>query len=229
MQNKRNQRKNQNRQQRRPQRSNLPLGNASVAVGAERPKYRIVTRHVWQLNATPIISSTITNSQQAYLPVGNQFADVGLAWSLRSFYESTDPTLLTYDQFRISTIQVYAEQAFEGPGVDVIKSCFISVDHDDDNTPTWLEIQSRDNVALAVIRNNNPKQMVASFRPVAQYTVSASASAPSNAVPDNSQWFDMTAIGQFFNGLKIHYEAPGGSTTSLRFHARATMQFRGKI
>jgi hypothetical protein len=207
---------------------NLPLGSASVATRAEVPKYRINTRHVFQLRAEPVVTGTVTNPDQASLPVGSQFADAIFAYNLKSFYESSSGLLAVYDQYRIRWIEIYAEQAYEGPGIDLNKTIYASVDHDDINLPNWLEIQSRENVSMTCIRNNNPKQVVARFKPVANF-VNAAGDSPSNIIPNSNAWFDVAANTQDFNGLKVHFEAPGGSTTSLRFSAKACIEFRGKI
>ena len=210
-------------------RTNLPLGRASVATRAEVPRYMTSSRNVWELTAQPLVTSTIGVQTEAALPLGNQYADGGFAYSLKSFYEGSDSTLKSFDQYRFKSLTIYAEQAFEGSGVDILKSLYISVDHDDTNTPSWLEMQSRDNVALAVLRNNNPKQVIANFTPVAEYTHLIAGSSPSNVVPNSSAWFDMDSVNQKFNGIKLHVEAPGGTTTSIRVHALASIEFRGKI
>jgi hypothetical protein len=83
---------------------------------------------------------------------------------------------------------------------------------------------------MVVLRNAYPVATLAKFKPKANYISSTTAQAdPSNAIPDSDQWFDMTALSQQFGGLKIHLNAPGGTTTSVRFYARAEFEFRGKI
>jgi hypothetical protein len=189
---------------------------------------RATDRHAFELRASPLVSATITNADHGQLPVGNQFGNAAFYYTLKSFYENSSGLLHVYDQYRFKEIEVYAEQVYDGPGVDIHKTVFASVDYDDASIPTWQEMQSRQNVSMTVISDVNPKQVVARFKPVANY-VNTNSSSPANLIPHSNEWFDLAATAQRFNGLKVHFEAPGGSTTSLRFSARAVIQFRGKV
>jgi hypothetical protein len=203
----------------------FPLsGNPSVPRGVS------TTRNVWQLLMEPLVTSTVTNAAESNVPVGSQFANVTLAWSLRSFYEASDPTYRSFDMFRIKRITVYATLPFAGPGIDACHTIYASVDLDDIDVTNWQQFSSRSNSSMCVLRNAYPTCTVASFAPKAILDHSASDVAnPSNLIPQAGQWCDVSALSQKFGGLKIHLNAPSGTTTSVRFYARAEIEFRGLI
>merc|ERR1712224_890982 len=99
------------------------------------------------------------------------------------------------------------------------------VDLDDTNVIPWSEMRKRSNTSMAVLRANNPMQVVAKFKPVPEFTPVAGGD-PSNRVGKPMQWIDCRADTQPFVGVKFHLEGetlltPGTVDPKVGFLARA--------
>merc|ERR1711939_456222 len=78
-----------------------------------------------------------------------------------------------------------------------------SVDYDDTNSINWADMSQRNATKTTVLTVTNPNQLVAKFKPRANFT-SSTGDNPANRVPGPNAWFDLSVTNQNFNGIKLH-------------------------
>jgi len=211
-----------------------PLGSHAALRGAFRQNLTVVKRKVWAARQETLVMTPSTSTLQTYGPVGTPFANNTLYYRLDDFYTGTDTPLDQFDQFRFAKITVFGLNQSEQSLCEL--TVFTSVDLDDRAPVSWQEIRRRQNVSISMIRPNNPGQVVAEWKPRANFPSSGGASAADNLVPNGNVWFDTTAVSQEFVGVKVHvvgnttFSAPTGSRPNVvSFLAVAEIEFRGKI
>jgi len=176
----------------------VPLGPQSVAnVLPRATRWRMVQTQAYQSKSFNVECVASTSASQTYGPVGSKFADLALSYVLSEFY--TPAEISRWDSYRIDEIQVYARLI----DVDCTVTVMSAIDMDDSNVLTWPDIRKRSNLSTAVLRLNNPMQLIQQWKPYPDYQPSA-ADDPSNKIGKPGEWFDTRASNQGFNGVKIH-------------------------
>jgi len=210
-----------------------PLGAQSALKGASRPDRSVILRKVWGAKGDLFVLTASTTTNQTLGPIGTPFANAALYYRLSSFYDSSDPVINAYDKFRFKSITVYGFNASTNALCEL--KAFTSVDLDDRNVDNWQQIRQRQNVAISMIRPNNPGQIVGKWKPVANFGASPGSSAD-NMVPAATTWFDTTADTQEFVGLKCHFEsvptfaAPSGARPNqIMLVPFAEIEFQARI
>jgi len=202
----------------------VPLGPQSVAnVLPRATRWRTVATEAFQARAFSVECVSSTSTPQTYGPVGTKFANLALSYTLSEFY--TPAEITRWDAYRIDEIQVYAYLI----DVDCTVRVMSAIDMDDMNVPTWSDIRKRVNLSTAVIRLQNPMQLIAKWKPYPDYTPLAGES-PSNKIGKPGEWFDTRADTQGFNGLKIHMAGASPLASNVNptvgFLARAKVTWR---
>jgi len=184
---------------------------------------QLVTRTLWQRRADASISETVEQPDESFLTTGTQFIVKGINYRLREFVD--EDIVNNFDQYKIKKIQIFATKNDAARNVTL----FTSFDPDDSVSQTWKEISRRQNVSTTTLKINEPRKLVASFVPVGNFTNTGVAGndSPQNVVPSPNCWWDTTATNQSFNGLKIF--AAAEDAFSVTFHAKVTVDFKGKI
>jgi len=199
----------------------VPLGPQSVANVLPRAvRWRSVTTEAFQANSFNLELVASTTSTQTYGPVGTKFADVALSYVLSEFY--TPAEITRWDAYRIDEIQVYAYLI----DVDCTIRVMNAIDMDDTSVIPWPDMRKRVNTSTAVLRLQNPMQLIAKWKPYPDYTPLAGES-PSNKIGKPGEWFDTRASTQGFNGLKIH--CAGASPLAANVNPTVGFLARAKV
>lgn len=193
---------------------------------------RTSTRRLRSLRGWEFTTDETTTAGDSAYGNNGTFANIGIDFALRDFLTSTSGVPIVYDQYRFKKIELFASclnivrtNGNPTPSFGPIV-LYSSVDMDDNTAPDWQSMSQRDNVNVCTIRESVPMVKLASWKPVANF-VSAVGDNPSNIIPSSSAWFDMAVTNQSFNGIKISGFAQ--EPQNVYFHARATIEFRGKI
>jgi len=184
---------------------------------------QIVTRTLWQRRADIHVADTAEAIEDSFLAIGTAYKAIGINYRLREFVDKD--ILDNFDQYRIKKIQIFATKNDAARNVTL----FSSFDPDDSVTADWSTLSRRQNVSTTTLKINEPRKLVASFAPVGNYTNTGAAGAdsPQNVVPSPNCWWDTAASNQSFNGIKFF--AAAEDAFSLTFHAKVTVDFKGKI
>jgi len=184
---------------------------------------QIVTRTLWQRRADISVSSTAEEVDNSYLAVGTQYFSRSINYRLREFVDQD--IVDNFDQYKIRKVQIFATKNDAARNVTL----FSSFDPDDAVSQTWKEISRRQNVTTTTLKINEPRKLIASFVPVGNFTNTGAVGndSPQNVVPSPNCWWDTTATNQSFNSIKIF--AAAEDAFSVTFHAKITVDFKGKI
>lgn len=204
-----------------------PLGPQSTAVVIpKQTRFRTFATEVWQSKGFAVELVDSTDSDQVYGPVGTKFADLTLGYTLDEFLDSSDYS--NWDAYRFDEIQVYGALLTSEANIRVHSS----IDADDTTVASWQDFRKRPNASTAVVRFNNPMQLIAKWKPFPEYSASSTtvgANQTNNKVGKPGQWFDTRAFQQSFLGLKIHLEGDlftGVGDPRMTFLARAKIALR---
>jgi len=171
------------------------------------------------------LTTVSTAPDESQLGVGSRFINVGLDFALRNFIRGSSGIYTSFDQYKFAEIEVMA--LLDAPVVTGEPTLVVSsVDYDDVVSGDWEMMSQRSNTKLTVLNRYNPYKSIAKFQPRGNF-VTTGTDSPSNMIVPPNTWWDMSNPNQLFNGVKI--SAASQQQVSIRFLARARIEFRGRI
>lgn len=204
-----------------------PFGSMAKAAHAERTRNTVTAASV--ITNARTFSLLATGQGEGLYP-GGRHLDLSISASLSDIYPSGIPNIVSnFDQFRIKRAEIYVGATLAALDGFSPVTVMCSVDQDDALPTSWEVFRTRKNIAMTSLTQTQPMRAIADFRPRGNFAVSSVTSNPSNVVPKADCWYDASALGQQFLGLKIHAAAASSLARDIQVFAKVEIEFKAQV